>query len=455
MTALTGMNVPAADPSPVDSAFSAAGITFPADTAPAPVLPDTPGSEVADTVIPVSVDPLQAAMQIRAQAEAAARILLHEKQVESVYDTLNHTQYLLTGESEYLQDSEAETQLAEEAQTESEEETEAFAGEWPVEVGASLLADPDPEASQPNAETETEGSPETEAPAEGDAEAEKPGPGHGMSDVPPLQNINIARLTPYDYRMLRSYPLSALPRDMHRLYDQTQQLVSEFEGEWSVYVRNLSTGQTMVLHDRPMNSASVMKLFIMETLYEAFARGEVPRNEDTVFLLRDMIINSSNDASNRLLRILGNEDLAAGVARVNDFIRSHGYTPETIIYNGFQDPEAKLDEDHQNMVRARDVGELLAGIYSRRFMSRKVCSEIEQMMLDQATRFKIPRGVPEGVQVGNKSGETSDTANDAAVVYGPTADYILVVLSHGWTSENAANENVVKVSQLVYSFFEG
>ena len=32
-------------------------------------------------------------------------------------------------------------------------------------------------------------------------------------------------------------------------------------------------------------------------------------------------------------------------------------------------------------------------------------------------------------------------------------NYILVVLSHGWTSENAANENVVKVSQLVYNFF--
>ena len=74
-------------------------------------------------------------------------------------------------------------------------------------------------------------------------------------------------------------------------------------------------------------------------------------------------------------------------------------------------------------------------------------------MLDQATRFKIPRGVPEGVEVGNKSGETSDTANDAAFVYGPDIDYILVVLSHGWTSENAANENVVKVSQLVYNFF--
>ena len=159
-----------------------------------------------------------------------------------------------------------------------------------------------------------------------------------MFTVPEMQSINIARLNLYDYRLLRSCPLPVLPKDMHRLYDQTKQLTDGFDGEWSVYVQNLSTGQTMVMNDRPLNSASVMKLFIMETLYEAFAEGTVPRNEDTVYLLRNMIINSSNESSNRLLEILGNGDLAAGVSKVNDFILSHGYTPETIIYNGFQDP---------------------------------------------------------------------------------------------------------------------
>ena len=349
-----------------------------------------------------------------------------------------------------------------ETETEWVEETETESETWPVKMGEQLwsgsasddTADDTP-AQEAQTEAATEGSAESEENAESaEADSFLPAQKRGMLTVPDLKTVNIARIHPFDYRMLRSYPLPTIPKDMHRLYDEVQELVSGFEGDWSVYVQNLSTNQTMVLNDRPLMSASVMKLYIMETVYEAFAAGTVPRNEDTVYLLRNMIINSSNESSNRLLEILGNGDLAAGVSKVNDFILSHGYTPETVIYNGFQDPAATLDENHQNMVRARDVGHLLADIYDRQFISRKVCNEIEQMMLEQATRFKIPRGVPEGVEVGNKSGETSDTANDAAVIYGPSADYILVVLSHGWTDENTANENVVKVSQLIYSYFE-
>jgi|GEM_PF-3207661 len=434
MTALAGMTVPA----------SSDAVSMPVESG---------SAELPLMNIPVCADPLETARLIRAQVEEAAQAILHEQQVESVHSALNHTQFLLTGESEYLQEDEPETEFVEETESELIEETEEAQEVWPVEVDEALLADDEGSASE-------QAAPQTEAPSDGEEASAQgegsslPAPGHGMFTVPEMQSINIARLNLYDYRLLRSCPLPVLPKDMHRLYDQTKQLTDGFDGEWSVYVQNLSTGQTMVMNDRPLNSASVMKLFIMETLYEAFAEGTVPRNEDTVYLLRNMIINSSNESSNRLLEILGNGDLAAGVGKVNDFILSHGYTPETVIYNGFQDPAATLDENHQNMVRARDVGQLLADIYDRRFISRKVCNEVEQMMLEQATRFKIPRGVPEGVEVGNKSGETSDTANDAAVVYAPLADYILVVLSHGWTDENTANENVVKVSQLIYSYFE-
>ena len=99
---------------------------------------------------------------------------------------------------------------------------------------------------------------------------------------------------------------------------------------------------------------------------------------------------------------------------------------------------------------------MLGRIYRRSFISRKICNEIEQMMLDQATRYKIPRGLPEGegAQCGNKSGETDTIANDAAVVYGPTTDYILVVLSNDWSSEDTANAQIAEVSRTVYQFFE-
>ena len=74
--------------------------------------------------------------------------------------------------------------------------------------------------------------------------------------------------------------------------------LSEYEGEWSVYVKNLSTDETFVLNDQPMKSASVMKLFIMGTVYKAFECGELERTEEIMSLMNKMISYSDNASSN-------------------------------------------------------------------------------------------------------------------------------------------------------------
>ena len=357
--------------------------------------------------------------------------------------------------------TEAETEPVPETESELPEETETEF--HPVEMGASL-----PDTGQKQTESGTEGeaasrqdkdeteSVETPPTEEGSGEIDDSVmvPRHGTFAIPQIGGLNEARLNLYDYRMLREYPLSRLPKDLHILYRQLKEQVEAYDGTWSVYVQNLTTGQALVVNDISMRSASVMKLFIMETVYDAFDRGALPRNEDTVYLLRSMIINSSNESSNRLLALLGDGDLAAGVAKVNEFIRLRGFSEGTIEYNGFEDPAASLDPSHPNIIMAKDVGLLLSRVYNRTFLSRRVCNEIEQMMLEQATRYKIPRGLPEGVECGNKSGETDTIANDAAVIYGPTADYILVVLSNDWSNQDTANAQIAEVSTAVYSFFE-
>lgn len=352
-------------------------------------------------------------------------------------------------ETEAQTEKEAEKRPETETETQLSEETEAQF--HPSQIGDSLPNTGDPLPGPHETETETE--------TEQDLPAEEVSARHGVFSMPPLGDlgeINEARINLLDYVMLREYPLSRLPKDLHTLSRLLQEQVGAYDGTWSVYVQNLSTGQDLIINDIPMRSASVMKLFIMETVYEAFDRGDLPRNEDTVYLLRSMIINSSNESSNRLLTLLGDGDIAAGVARVNEFIRLRGFSDGTIEYNGFEDPAASLDPDHPNQITAKDVGLMLGRIYRRSFISRKICNEIEQMMLDQATRYKIPRGLPEGegAQCGNKSGETDTIANDAAVVYGPTTDYILVVLSNDWSSEDTANAQIAEVSRTVYQFFE-
>lgn len=228
--------------------------------------------------------------------------------------------------------------------------------------------------------------------------------------------------------------------------------IAGYDGEWSVYVKNLNTNKSFVINDEPMKSASVMKLFIMGTVYKAFESGELERTDETVALLSSMITVSSNDASNQLLYLLGDSNYEAGIQKVNEFIAEYGFSELTIEYNGFSNAATVISEDNNNQVTAADCGKLLEDIYRRTWMNRETSNEIEKMLLNQQTRYKIPAGLPDGVLCGNKSGEMSGTENDAAIIFGEKCDYILVVLSSDWSSSSTAISRISSISALVYEF---
>lgn len=261
--------------------------------------------------------------------------------------------------------------------------------------------------------------------------------------------------TPLTFDTLPGCPLPVYTvRSIEQLERQVISLTESYSGQWSVYVKNLTTGDTFTVNDVPMKSASVMKLFVMGTLYEAIADGELERTQEVTDLLTTMICDSSNEATNRLLAMMGDGSYAAGIEKVNDYIVSHGYSAMTHEYNGFNDPATINDPDHSNQISAADCGLLLERIYRRTFGSRQICNEVEELMLNQNTRYKIPGGLPEDALVGNKTGEMSTVENDVAIVYADRSDYILCVLSQDWDSGDTAISHIQEISALVYEFFQ-
>ena len=247
--------------------------------------------------------------------------------------------------------------------------------------------------------------------------------------------------------------LPAPERSMNMLRSQLEQLLSEYDGTWSVYVKNLSNEEEMIIQDRSMPSASTMKLFVMGTVYRCFENKELERTSEVMDLMTRMISSSSNEAANRLISLLGGGSFADGIARINRFIRDEGFSSGTRIFNGFQNDSLILSRFLHNRVNARDCAAFLEEVYHRTFISRKVCNEIEDMMLKQQTRYKIPSGIPDGISVGNKTGETDEIENDTAVVYSPACDYIICIFSHGWKEKNPAQKQVGILSKEVYEFF--
>ena len=172
-------------------------------------------------------------------------------------------------------------------------------------------------------------------------------------------------------------------------------------------------------------------------------------------LVNDMISYSDNAASNELLYRLGDSSYEAGIAEVNAFIEEYDFSDFTVEYNGFNDPNTNTGTGNYNQVAADDCGKLLEDIYRREWVNREVSMEIEEMMLNQNTRYKIPAGLPEGVLCGNKTGEMDNTQNDAAIVYSDACDYILVVLSSDWNSSDEAISRIQNLSSEVYEYFNG
>ena len=241
-------------------------------------------------------------------------------------------------------------------------------------------------------------------------------------------------------------------KTLQNLKQQLEEQIAGYDGEWSVYCKNLTTEESFVIHDSPMKSASVMKLFIMGTVYTAFENGELSRTDEILELLHNMIVYSDNSASNALLAKLGNGNYADGIAKVDAFIDSHGFSNMTVEYNGFNDPATNTSTDHFNQVAAKDCGKLLEDIYRRTWVNRTVSNEMESLLLSQDTRYKIPAGLPEGVLCGNKTGEMDTTENDAAIIYGKDCDYILVVLSSDWDSKDQAISRIAELSRITYQY---
>lgn len=241
-------------------------------------------------------------------------------------------------------------------------------------------------------------------------------------------------------------------KTLQNLKQQLEEQIAGYDGEWSVYCKNLTTEESFVIHDSPMKSASVMKLFIMGTVYTAFENRELSRTDEILELLHNMIVYSDNSASNELLSKLGNGNYADGIAKVDAFIESHEFSNMTVEYNGFNDPATNTSTDHFNQVAAKDCGKLLEDIYRRTWVNRTVSNEMESLLLSQDTRYKIPAGLPEGVLCGNKTGEMDTTENDAAIIYGKDCDYILVVLSSDWDSKDQAISRIAELSRITYQY---
>lgn len=209
------------------------------------------------------------------------------------------------------------------------------------------------------------------------------------------------------------------------------------QGTWSVYVKNLDTGETVSIHDEPMIAASLIKLYVAGAYYttDPAARKEARCKQVDV-----MINISSNDACNSLIDYLGKDT-------VNTFIRLSGFKDSLLNRRMLE------QSDLENYTSARECGQVLESILTGEYVSEAASARLLENLKQQQRTEKIPAGVPEGVETANKTGELSNVENDACIVWSEGGTYILCIMSEELTDVTAARREIVALSKLVYEYF--
>lgn len=215
-------------------------------------------------------------------------------------------------------------------------------------------------------------------------------------------------------------------------------------GKASVYVEELDTGRVAQAGSGKQRAASMIKLYVAGCIYEGQNNNPNDAVQNVDDLIQKMLSQSDNDATNTLVRKLGNGDAAAGMEKVNQFCKAHGLTDSNM-------GRLMLDfsSNGENYTSVQNTAAFLRSLYHNRLAaSDKMLLYLKQ----QERTTKLPAGVPEGVETANKTGELDTTENDVAIIYAEGHPYVISVMTDDLSDPEASRRWIVKISTEVYDY---
>lgn len=288
---------------------------------------------------------------------------------------------------------------------------------------------------------------------------------------------------------------TAVTASQSPMQQQIERLTREFEGEVGVFAMNLATREEIAVNaDARFPTASTIKTAVMLEAYHQAAEGALSLDAPvtiadadkvggsgilngltagTTLKVRDlihlMIVLSDNSATNMLVTRLG-------TARIDARLTSYGLKETKIFRPTFRDGRPDIFPDLERefglgMSTPREMARLMSLIAEGRAVNAEASAAMLATLRGQQDRAMIPRSLPDGVQVGNKTGTDSEKQPDgkgkrgairvdAAIVTGKGVNYVIAIFTRRggdtrWGPDNAALLTGARISRAIFDHFAG
>ena len=233
------------------------------------------------------------------------------------------------------------------------------------------------------------------------------------------------------------------------------------KGDYGIVIKNMKTGESYYSNpDKVFEPGSLYKLWVMATVYDKIAKGEI--KEDEILSQDIAVLNEKFGIPEDAAEFTeGTITLSVRTALNQMIVISHNYAALLLTERV---KNSQLQEYLQNNgIKNSHIGNPpkttpydIALFLEKMYKGELINSEYSQKMIDllkkQQLNNGIPKYLPDHKKVANKTGEIGWFKHDAGIVFTDQGDYIIVIMSRS-NSPLGAQERIALVSKAVYDYF--
>lgn len=232
-----------------------------------------------------------------------------------------------------------------------------------------------------------------------------------------------------------------------QMISQITDRVDGYKGEVGLYIKDLRSGRTFERQaDQPFVSASLIKLPILAAAFQAVLDGKVSFDSKLRYqrsekrggsgilkwfrsgsyfsfsnLLTNMITHSDNTATAMVIDRLG-------YGYLNQCFKDFGLTVTRISPTGMS-LSNHLNPEKDNYTTAKEMGELLEKIYFHHIVGDEFSLQILGLLKAANSRNRLGKNLPKTWSLARKTGLLRNNCHDVGIVFTPSGDYVICVLT--------------------------
>lgn len=236
--------------------------------------------------------------------------------------------------------------------------------------------------------------------------------------------------------------------------------LEDARGTYGIVIKNLKTGESYVQNEeRKFEAASLYKLWVLGTTYKQLREGRLSRDEvmtkdvkelndifeigtESAELAEGTVTMNVEDAIDKMITISDNYAALLLVSKirnsnVSSFMREQGFSSSRL-----GEPPTTTSQDVSLFFEKLYRGTMVDGDSSRKML---------ELLSHQKLNDRIPKYLPNGIEVAHKTGEIGGFKHDAGIIF--AKDPILIVVLSESNSPQGAAERMALLSRDVFNYF--